>query len=318
MARVRKAVVTAAGAGLQHYPATQCFQKELIPLIDRDGMTRTAIQIILQEALDAGIEEFCLVVSPDRVDQFKDYFRGLDEDQLRYLRGKQWALDEAERLESLGRRITYVIQEHPEGDGHAVHSAREWVGSDPFLLLLGDHIFIPEDKSCSRQVIEVFEEREAPVSGVHRTDADYLHQFGTVTGRRVSVEPSVYELTLIHEKPTIEFAEENLRTRGLRRDEYLCFFGVHVMPPALMDALGHLIRSGRKSRSGYQLSDGLELLRREDTFLAVEVEGARFDMGTPLGLIETQFALALNSSSRRQVMSWLPNMLSFYDMEALK
>lgn len=319
MSKVRKAVVTAAGQGLRHFPATQGFQKELLPLVDRDGTTRPTIQIILQEALDAGIEEICLVVSPQREAQFRGYFRGMLDDQLSYFQGKQWALDEGERLADLGRRITYAVQREPGGDGHAVFCARDFVGEDPFLLLLGDHVFVPTGgRSCCRQVMDVYDDREAPVSGVQRTGEDFLHLFGTVTGRRLSVDPSVYELSQVAEKPTVEFAEEHLRTRGLRRGEYLCFFGVHVMPPLLFEMLAGLIREGRPSRVGYQLTDALERLRQEDTYLAVEVEGARYDMGMPFGYIQTQLALAINSPARRQVLSWLPNLLTMQDLEKLR
>ncbi|MBM3459775.1 MAG: nucleotidyl transferase, partial [Armatimonadetes bacterium] len=151
MPPLRKAVVTAAGQGGRHFPATQGFQKELLPLVDRDGTTRPAIQIVLQEAREAGIEEFCLVVSPQREEQFRRFFRGLRPEETPHFRGKSWALDEAERLEELAQRITYVVQAEPAGDGHAVYCARHFVGEDPFLLLLGDHVVLSTtDRPCSR------------------------------------------------------------------------------------------------------------------------------------------------------------------------
>ena len=284
--------------------------------MDRDGTTRPAIQIVLQEAREAGIEEFCLVVSPQREEQFRRFFRGLRPEETPHFRGKSWALDEAERLEELAQRITYVVQAEPAGDGHAVYCARHFVGEDPFLLLLGDHVVLSTtDRPCSRQVVDVYEDREAPVTGVQRTHEDFLHLFGAATGRPIGTEPPVYELSKIYEKPTVEYAEEHLRTRGLRRGEYLCFFGIHVMPPALFEMLQQLLSTGRPSRLGYQLADALELLRAEDTYLAVEVEGARYDMGMPFGYIQTQLALAVNSPARRQVLSWLPNLLTLQDMK---
>jgi UTP--glucose-1-phosphate uridylyltransferase len=228
-------------------------------------------------------------------------------------------MDEAEKLEELAGRITYVVQERQDGYGHAVYCAREFVGEDPFLLLLGDHVFISGQKRpCSRQVIDVYAAHEKPVSGVQRTSEDLLHLFGTLTGRRISADPNVYEVSEIAEKPSLEFAEEHLRTQGLRRGEYLCFFGVHVFPPALFEKLEYHISRNIRERGEIQLTSSLEMLRSEGSYLAVEIDGARYDMGVPFGYIQTQLALALNSPARRQVMASLPNLLTLSDLESLR
>jgi UTP--glucose-1-phosphate uridylyltransferase len=319
MPKVRKAVITAAGMGTRHFPATQTIQKEMMPLVDRDGTTKPTLQIILEEARESGVEEFCVVVSPHASEQFRSHFRGLTEAQLAVFKGKSWAMDEAEKLEDLGRRITYVVQERQEGYGHAVYCAREFVGDEPFLLLLGDHVFISGTKKpCSKQVIDVFNAENAPVSGVQRTREDLLHLFGTLTGRRVSADPNVYEVSLIQEKPSLEFAEEHLRTAGLSRGEYLCFFGMHVFPPAIFELIEHHIRHNIRERGEIQLTNALEMLREQGRYLATEVDGARYDMGVPFAYIQTQLALALNSPARRQVMSSLPNLLTLSDLESLK
>src|SRR5438876_6315666 len=109
MARVSKAVITAAGLGTRHYPATATIQKELFPLVDRDGTTRPTIQIIVEEAVDAGIEEVCLVTSPWSVEQFRNHFRRQPENVSHFFRANAWAMEEAEKLEALGKRITYVV-----------------------------------------------------------------------------------------------------------------------------------------------------------------------------------------------------------------
>ncbi len=319
MARVKKAVITAAGMGTRHYPTTQTLQKEMMPLVDRDGTTKPTIQIIMEEARESGIEEFCLVISPHTEAQFRNHFRGMRPEQEPFLKGKSWALDEADKLKDLGDRITYVVQEKQEGYGHAVYCSREFVGDDPFLLLLGDHVFISGTKKpCSRQVIDVFQEQEAPVSGVLRTSEDLLHLFGTLTGRRISTDPDAYEVSLIKEKPTLEFAEEHLRTHGLPRGEYLCFFGAHVFPPAIFDCIQYHIQNNIRERGEIQLTNAQELLRTQGRYLAASVDGERYDMGVPFGLIQTQLALALNSPTRRRVLACLPNLLTLSDLENLR
>ena len=319
MARVRKAVITAAGMGTRHFPATQTLQKEMMPLVDRDGTTKPTIQIILEEARESGIEEFCIVTSPQTEGEFKNHFRGLTQEQSPFFRGKAWALEEAEKLRELSERITYVVQERQEGYGHAVYCARDFVGDEPFLLLLGDHVFISGTKKpCSRQVLDVFHAYEAPVSGVERTNEDLLHLFGTLTGRRIASDPDVYEVSLIKEKPSLEYAEEYLRTQGLRRGEYLTFFGMHVLPPALFDVIEHHIKNDIRERGEIQLTSSLDMMREQGRYLASEVDGARYDMGVPFGYVQTQIALALNSPARRQVLASLPHLLTLSDLESLR
>jgi len=319
MARVKKAVVTAAGMGTRHFPATHTVQKEMMPLVDRDGTTKPTIQIILEEARESGIEEFCVVISPSTENQFRNHFRGLSEAHAPYFKGKNWALAEAEKLKDLGERITYVVQEKQEGYGHAVYCARDFVGDDPFLLLLGDHVFVSGTKKpCSRQVIDVYEGQETPVSGVQATSEHLLHLFGTLTGKRISSDPNVYDVSEIREKPTLEYAEEHLRTPGLRRGEYLCFFGVHVFPPALFDLIRHHIEHDIRERGEIQLTNALDMLRAQGRYVATEIDGARYDMGVPFGYIQTQLALAINSPARRQVLASLPNLLTLSDLEGLR
>jgi UTP--glucose-1-phosphate uridylyltransferase len=306
MRSVSRAVITAAGRGTRHFPATHTLQKELMPLIDRDGVTKPAIQIILEEALSAGIEEFCLVTSPGSGDQIRRHFSGLTDDELVYYRGREWALREAARLQSLGERIHYVTQQRQDGYGHAVYCAREFVGDSPFLLLLGDHVFIHRgDTPCSRQAIEAFEAHQAPVSGVQRTPEELLHLFGTVTGQPIPGADRQYEVTRIEEKPARGHAREHLRTPGLEADEYLCFFGVHVLPAAVFDCLEHHIRRDIRESGEIQLTSSLEMLRRERRYLAVEISGTRHDLGVPYGFVETQIALALHSPERDRILARL-------------
>jgi UTP--glucose-1-phosphate uridylyltransferase len=318
MGRVKKAVITAAGRGTRHYPASATLQKEMFPLVDRDGTTKPTIQIIVEEAVESGVEEVCIVTSEENLDQFRRHFRGLPEEWQPLFRGKAWAMEEAEKLAALSARIRYVIQERPEGYGHAVYCAREFVAGDPFLLLLGDHVYISSaKKSCSRQLIDNFGEQECAVSGVQRTGEDLLHLFGTVTGRRVNGHPDVYELSEIKEKPTLDYAEEHLRTHGLARGQYLCFFGLHVLPPAVFDAIGYHIKNDIRERGEIQLTNALEMLRTQERFVAVEVNGQRYDMGVPFGYIQTQLALALSSPARRDVLAALPHLLTIRDLDAL-
>ena len=187
MAKVRKAVITAAGRGTRQYPASTAVQKEMFPMVDRDGLTKPIIQIIAEEALDSGIEEICIITQPGEEHLYRDYFKRLDNDMVRSFRGKDWAILESEKLQGLGERLHFAEQHSPEGFGHAVYQAKSFVGDEPFLLLLGDHVYISNTRErCARQLTRVFEQYMLDaVTGVQPTLERDLHGFGTIRGEAV-------------------------------------------------------------------------------------------------------------------------------------
>ncbi len=306
MGIVRKAVITAAGRGTRQFPATRSIQKEMLPLTDRDGVTKPTIQIIIEECLASGVEDICVVVSPGGAEPFKRHFSRLTDGERRIFKGKEWALEQADTLRRIEERITYVEQPSPEGYGHAVYQAKEFVGDEPFLLLLGDHVYISgARKPCAQQVIETYNIANCAVSGVQQTPDDKLHLFGTVTGRPLGSDPPTYEVTEIKEKPTIDYAAEHLQTPGVKRGYYLCFFGMHVFPPSLFDCLKHHIDHDLREKGEIQLTSSQEMLRSQERYVAVETVGERYDMGVPFGYVETQAALALSGVDRTEMLSAL-------------
>jgi UTP--glucose-1-phosphate uridylyltransferase len=311
--KVRKAVITAAGRGTRQYPASTTVQKEMFPLVDVDGLTKPTIQIIAEEALDAGIEELCIVTAPGEEETYRRHFRGLSENLLPAFKGKEWAFKESEQLARIERALHFVTQLTPEGYGHAVYCAREWVGDEPFLLLLGDHVYIssdPKGRRCARQVVEVFERTEQPVSSVKRTPERLLHLFGTVQGEPLPGEEGTYRVTKMVEKPTPERAERELRTPGLRAGEYLCFFGMHVFNPGIFECLCYNIEHDVREKGEFQLTSAQAMLAEREPYLAYEAQGERYDMGVPFGLAETQLALALHSPMREEMIASLIRILA--------
>ncbi len=312
MTKVRKAVITAAGRGTRMYPATTTIQKEMLPIMDRDGICKPAIQIIIEEALESGIEEVCLVVNPHNRAQIEQHFAPLPPSELRLFQGKDWALLQAARIQQIAARLTFVVQETPEGYGHAVWRAREFVGDEPSLVMLGDHIYTSgTDKRCARQVIDVFEKYDASVSAVQQTPTELLHLFGTVCGERIGESPAVYEINAIYEKPTPEYAEAHLQQAGLLHGMYLCFFGMHVLTPRIFDLLQRHIDNDLREKGEFQFTSAQEALRASgERYLAVEAIGDRHDIGIPFGYAQTQAALALNSVYKEQMLASLVRTLA--------
>ncbi|MDE2125831.1 MAG: NTP transferase domain-containing protein [Armatimonadetes bacterium] len=316
-ATVRKAVITAAGRGTRMYPASETIQKEMFPLMDRDGICKPAIQIIIEEALESGIDEVCLVVNPTNRAQIEQHFVELNDEKIRGFKGKDWALLQSARIRQIGARLTLVEQAVPEGYGHAVWSARNFCGDEPFLLLLGDHVYTSgSDRRCARQALDMYAEYHANVSAVQQTPAELLSLFGTVAGVRIGDQPPAYRVETIQEKPSIEFAEANLRQANLLHGVYLCFFGMHVLGPSIFEALDWAIEHDARERGEFQLTSAQERVRASgEPYIAFEAAGDRHDIGIPFGYAQTQAALALNSIYREQMLASLVRTLALPQKE---
>ena len=307
MTTVRKAIITAAGRGTRQYPASNTIQKELFPLVDVDGYAKPTLQIIVEEALASGIEEICIIANTANVEPIRQHFHGLTGAQKAgQFAGKDWALPLSDALDDMAGRLTFVVQEQQEGYGHAVYQGKQWAGDGPFALLLGDHVYRSfTETRCTRQVMQTYERYECPVSAVARTPEVLIPRLGTLAGRPLGGRPPVYEVAAMREKPTLDVARAELRTPGLAEGEYLCFFGIHVFPPALFDCLEHLFRHDIRQKGEYQLTAAMELLFQRGRYIVSELDGERYDMGVPEGLIETQIALALHSPFRDQALAML-------------
>ena len=313
MPRVRKAVITAAGRGTRQYPASSAVQKEMITLVDRDGLTKPTLQLILEECIESGIDEICIVVSPGGDRALRDYFKRMDDDTARAYRGKDWAILESERLGSIGERLTFVEQRDPHGFGHAVYQAKDFVGDEPFVLLLGDHVYISEIKDrCVLQLIRTFEQFGLDaLTGVQPTIEKLLYLFGTIKGKPWDIDRGIFEAEQIVEKPDVATAREHLVTPGLPAGNYLTHFGIHVFGPAIFDAVEHLIFNDVKEKGEYQFTSAQEHLRAGGAkYWAQIVQGQRHDTGIPYGLMETQIALALHGRHRAEVCEAIARILA--------
>jgi UTP--glucose-1-phosphate uridylyltransferase len=307
---IRKAVITAAGKGTRQYPATQAVQKEMIPMVDRDGYTKPTLQIIVEEALASGIEELAVIASPEDVDVFRGYFQAMPDAMRPRFAGKEWGIQISDRLADIGRRLTVIPQPTAEGYGHAVWCARDWVGAEPFLLLLGDHIYISRDeRPAMRQVLDVAEKHNHTVYAVERTPESEIYRYGTL-----AVEPledaGSYRVTAVREKPTLEEARRYLRVPGFPDDEYLTFFGIQALAPEIFDCLDELVQTDTRQFGEIQFAAAQGMLAGRAPVLACEINADLYDMGVPLGLVKTQLALAMNGVFRAEVETLARGFLS--------
>jgi UTP-glucose-1-phosphate uridylyltransferase len=284
--KVRKAVIPVAGFGTRLFPASKAAKKEFFPIVDRDGIAKPAILLIVEEALNAGIEEVILVVQPTDLADFKDFFSAqLPPENFNKLPQNFQAC--ARRLLEIGRHLTYVIQTSQEGFGHAVFSAAQAVGDEPFLLMLGDHIYRSNSStSCARQLLEAYEKYGTSLVGLRRTPEAHIANFGTLTG--LWQDPDrLLTITEFAEKPTPDYARANLRIPGLPEGEYLTVFGQYVLKPDLFGLLKYQIDHNLRDQGEVQLTPVLERLRQQQGFLGLLMDGQNYDIGLPGAYLET-------------------------------
>ncbi|HUV26312.1 MAG: sugar phosphate nucleotidyltransferase [Anaerolineales bacterium] len=284
--QVRKAVIPAAGFGTRLFPATKATKKELFPIIDQDGIAKPAILLIVEEALDAGLEEVIIIVQEDDLEDFHSFFNAQVSIE-NYNKLPPHFQEYAQRLLEIGRRVTFVTQQTQQGFGHAVYSAREAIGDEPFLLMLGDHLYRSSDgNSCAKQLLDAYQQHGINVLGLRRTPEDQIANFGTVAGVWMD-EERLLNVTEFAEKPTIDYARNNLLVPGLAADEYLTVFGLYIIKPQIFEYLEEHIENNVRERGEFQLTSALDSLRRDEGFLGLIMEGRRYDIGLPQYYLDT-------------------------------
>lgn len=276
--RIRKAVITAAGSRQRLLP--------LQALIDRDGAEKSVLAILLEEVLRAPVEEVAVVVAPG------------DEDAYRRAAG------------DLASRLRFLVQLEPRGYGHAIACAAPFTAGEPFLHLVGDHLYVPRaQEGCAARLVQLAESEDCSISAVQPTREHLLPNFGAVAGSPVAGRSGLYALDTVIEKPTPTEAEQRLIVPGLRSGYYLCFFGMHVLTPTVMDLLSDPALPS--------LSLALALLPRRERYLGLEFDDRRYDLGRRYGLLSAQLALALSGRDRNEVLAQLLELLAAREMDTV-
>jgi len=286
--RIRKAVIPAAGFGTRLFPATKAIKKELFPIIDCEGRAKPVILAIIEEALSAGIEEIGIIIQSNDREIFEDFlhtpprienFNKLSKTDQKY----------CEYLLDIGHKINFINQDIQEGFGHAVFCAKEWVGNEPFLLLLGDHLYESKnDVSCVQQLIDVYEQFNKSVVGLEISPAEEIHNFGCVTGKWHEKD-SILSVTEITEKPEIEYAHEHLHVEGMEENNYLKLFGLYILKPLIFVYLEEHIAHNIREKGEFQLTSCIDRLRQEDGLTGYLVDGRCYDIGYPESYLNTLF-----------------------------
>ncbi|MBL8896494.1 MAG: nucleotidyl transferase [Planctomycetes bacterium] len=305
---VRKAVITAAARGLRLYPAGDPVEKSSLPLLDQDGVVKPLLQIVAEEALRAGIEELAVICAPGDEPRYRERFAQRARSVREAFGDVEWAETQAQHLEELLARTRFLVQEEARGYGHAVLQARAFAGDEPFLLLLGDHLYLSHERErgCAAQLVQAAERAGRSLCAVQATREHLVPRYGTIRAEREATSGGLWRVRAVIEKPSLSRAELELQTNGLRAGHYLCFFGMHVLLPAIFEPLEEAARGNGE----VGLSEALDRLAREQELYAHELAGVRCDVGGNLGYLRTQLALGLAGARRDEVLALLVETLA--------
>jgi len=269
---VRKAVITAAGRRQRGIPLQR--------VIDRDGVEKSVLRALLDEVLTGPIEELGLVVAPH------------DETAFLELAGEHLS------------RVRIIVQAESRGYGHAIACAKDFTAGEPFFHCVSDHLFVSglPPGGLTQLLVQLAVNESCVVSAVQATPERLLTDFGAVGGQRISGRDGLYRVQAVLEKPTPTEAEQQLVVPGLRAGHYLCFFGMHVLTPLVMEWLA----SGEFAN----LSEALAKVAQRETYLATELPARRYDLGLRYGLMNAQLAVALAGPDREDVLARLVELLA--------
>jgi UTP--glucose-1-phosphate uridylyltransferase len=268
--KVSKAVIPAAGLGTRFLPITKAVPKELLPLVDR-----AAIEYVVEEAAAAGIEQVIIVTSRGK-EAIADYFdRHLELEGLLAAKGDTERLSQVKHLSEMVE-LTYVCQPEQLGLGHAIMCAYGAVGDEPFAVLLPDDIIMAE-KGAIEQLLEVYNQYEASVIAVQDVPGPQIQSYGVIVPEPVS--EGIFRVLGTVEKPTLADAPSNL---GI--------VGRYILTPEIFDTLAKVTPG---AIGEIQLTDGLDLLLQSQQVYALRLQGLRYDVGNPLGLLKASVELAL-------------------------
>ncbi|QTH44513.1 UTP--glucose-1-phosphate uridylyltransferase GalU [Cohnella sp. LGH] len=278
MVRVKKAIIPAAGLGTRFLPATKAMPKEMLPIVDKP-----TIQYIVEEAIESGVEDIIVVTGKGKR-AIEDHFDIAFE--LEHTLEEKGKLDILEKVRKSSQvNLHYIRQKEPKGLGHAVWCARNFIGDEPFAVLLGDDI-VEAEVPCTRQLIEQFEHTGRSIIGVQTVGVDQTHRYGIVDpGERTG---QLYRVNRFVEKPPQGQAPSNL-----------AIMGRYVLTPEIFEYLGrHELGAGGE----IQLTDAIQKLNEDQGVYAYDFQGVRYDVGEKIGFIMTTINFALRNRELRHVL----------------
>ena len=270
--KIKKAIIPAAGLGTRFLPATKAMPKEMLPILDKP-----TIQYIVEEAVAAGIEDIIIVTGKHKR-AIEDHFDNQKElEMVLESSGKNELLDKVNYSSNLANMF-YVRQKEQKGLGHAIWTAKQFIGDEPFAVLLGDDI-VESTTPAIKQLMEQYENTKKSVIGVQTVNEKETHRYGIIDP--IDANGRLFSVNKFVEKPKPGTAPSNL-----------AIMGRYILTPEIFNYLENQeIGAGGE----IQLTDAIEHLNTDDCVFAYDFEGDRYDVGEKLGFVKTTIQFALNN-----------------------
>jgi UTP-glucose-1-phosphate uridylyltransferase/mevalonate kinase len=277
--KIKRAIIPLAGFGTRLYPMTKGIKKSFLPVLDRDGLLKPAILLMIEQLVEADIEEICLVIGSEEEEYYRSFFSPISNEYRQQLSEER--LEYEEKIVQLGKKISFVFQDEKLGMGHAVYLCKEFAKNDPVLLLLGDMIYTSNIKTnCSRQFMDAYEKYGRDMVAIHEIPLSDVIHYGIVQGEWET--ENVLKVDQIVEKPSLEFAEENLGVvDAYGQKKYFAMFGQYAISSEVFSELGQNIRQSKMSKGEYQLVDALNQVKDCSGMYAFVPKGESLDLGLP-------------------------------------
>ncbi|MBR4767921.1 MAG: hypothetical protein IK088_02990, partial [Lachnospiraceae bacterium] len=280
---IRRAIIPVAGFGTRLYPATRGIKKEFCPVVDKDGLVKPVLLVLIEELVNAGIEEICLILNPGEKDLYEDYFRKpLSMEHFESL--PENLKEYEERFRHMAEKVSFVYQTKQLGFGHAVYQAAEFASGKPVLLLLGDTIYESHTSEvCTSQLIRAYDTYGKPMVAVQEVPLQDVQNFGIFAGAWEDKKKTVMDLDRIREKPTAGYASDFLGMpgRGRKKTSYFGAFGAYVLTREIFDELGKMCRDKEEGKltGEVQLTEALAHVMKDSGMMGFVPEGESFDIG---------------------------------------
>lgn len=287
---IKKAIIPLAGFGTRVFPATKCVRKCFMPLVDTDGTLKPVLLIMLEELLEAGVDDIALIIGEGEQEEFNRLFEPLPQEHKEKLSEEKQKYED--RIVAMRQHVTYVIQKERLGFGHAVWLTKKFSGNEPVLLLLGDFVYRSTGaENCCKQVIEAFKECGRTLVGIMEIPLDRVVHYGILHGKWYDTNETMMKVDRIIEKPTDDFAREYLGVQNSKGEKkYFATFGQYVLTPEVYEELENEISQGQRSEGKeYGLTAALDRVREKYGMNAFLPEGKSYDIGLPETYRETMW-----------------------------
>jgi UTP-glucose-1-phosphate uridylyltransferase/mevalonate kinase len=286
--QIRKAIIPVAGFGTRLYPATRRTKKEMLPLIDKDGLVKPAILLLLEQLTAAGIEEICLVVGGENdIRAYQDFFINPLENE-HYSKLSKTMQNYENLIHSIGEKLSFRIQNSRLGFGHAVYQCHDFSGDEPVLLLLGDTVYTTTNIfNCTQQLIDIYEILEKPLIAIHKIPLEQTCHYGILSGTWLDDSHTKMEITNFIEKPERSYAENNLfmsSEDGVK--EYYAVFGQYIIPPEIFNKLNDFISDEQNHSAELDMTGALRAFIGKG-LTGVVLDGTMYDIGNPEAYLKT-------------------------------